>query len=90
MYLKGGNSSTRGRDANKCFLVVEIIDEAYVLISDGRSRKIEKPKKKKIKHLVHLGEGSKEINEKLQSKVPLTNKEIRKALNELNANKGEE
>ena len=82
--------ATHGRDANKCFLVVGIIDEAYVIISDGKSRKLEKPKKKKIKHLVPLSDGSKEITEKLLSEVPLTNKEIRKALNELNASKGEE
>ncbi len=82
--------ATRGRDAKKCFLVVGIVDEAYVLISDGRSRKLEKPKRKKIKHLTLLGEGNGEITRKLMSEVPVTNNEIHKALNELNASKGEE
>ncbi|MBE7092091.1 MAG: hypothetical protein E7365_02800 [Clostridiales bacterium] len=68
--------STRGRDANKCFLVVEIIDENFVLIADGKSRKIEKPKKKKIKHLVVLGQGDEEISAKLQNKETVTNKQV--------------
>lgn len=33
------------------FIIVDIIDENYVLITDGDLRKVEKPKKKKIKHL---------------------------------------
>lgn len=82
--------STRGRDAHKCFLVVGILDEAFVLISDGKSRKIEKPKKKKIKHLVLLGDGDNEITQMLQKKEAVTNKMIYGALKKINANKGEE
>lgn len=43
--------SKLGRDKDKVFTVVEILQEDYVLIADGVSRKIENPKKKKIKHL---------------------------------------
>lgn len=82
--------ATCGRDANKCFLVVGMLDEAFVLISDGKSRKIQKPKKKKIKHLLVLGEGDKEINEMLQGKQSVTNKQVYGAIKKLNANKGEE
>ncbi len=82
--------STAGRDAKKCFLVVGILDEQYVLISDGKLRKTDKPKKKKIKHLTSLGINHEEIKQKLTNKVPVTNKEIRSALNKINANKGEE
>ncbi len=40
-----------GRDKNRWMVVVEVIDEDYVLLADGKMRKVEKPKKKKIKHL---------------------------------------
>ena len=40
-----------GRDEKKLFLVVGIADENYVFIADGRSRKADAPKKKKIKHI---------------------------------------
>ncbi len=40
-----------GRDQGKLFFIVKIVDKDYVLISDGKSRKLDKPKLKKIKHL---------------------------------------
>ncbi len=43
--------SKAGRDINRKFVILKIIDENYVLISDGRLRKIDKPKLKKNKHL---------------------------------------
>lgn len=44
-------SSKVGRDKGKFFIVVGILDENHVYISDGDLRIIEKPKKKKLKHL---------------------------------------
>ena len=43
--------STQGRDAGRYFIVLEVIDDQFVLMADGQSRKIEHPKKKKVKHL---------------------------------------
>lgn len=40
-----------GRDNGNFFAVKEIAEEGYVLICDGKSRKLEKPKKKNVKHL---------------------------------------
>jgi ribosomal protein L14E/L6E/L27E len=82
--------STRGRDACKCFLVVGILDEAFVLIADGKCHKVDKPKKKKIKHLTILGDGDESINAKLQNKEAVTNKQVYGAIKKLNAKNGEE
>ena len=43
--------STQGRDEGRYFIVLEVIDENFVLMADGLTRKINHPKKKKIKHL---------------------------------------
>lgn len=43
--------SVAGHDSGKRFVVLEVIDEQYVLIADGKTRTVEKPKKKKNKHL---------------------------------------
>ena len=43
--------STQGRDAGRYFVVLQVIDDQFVLMADGLSRKIAHPKKKKIKHL---------------------------------------
>ena len=43
--------SRAGRDNGKIFLILEVIDEQYVHIVDGDLRKLNNPKKKKVKHL---------------------------------------
>lgn len=72
--------SKAGRDAGRKFIIVDDIDVTYVAIADGDLRRIEKPKKKKIKHLELTGVVVDFISEKLKQKVKVTNSEIRKAL----------
>ena len=40
-----------GRDSERLFIVVGILDENYVYIADGKSRRVDLPKKKKIRHI---------------------------------------
>ena len=72
--------SKAGRDFGKRFIIVNIIDSSYVNISDGDLRKIEKPKKKKIKHIELSNEIDIKIREKLVYKLEISNSEIRKIL----------
>lgn len=72
--------SKAGRDAGKIFIIVGIIDQSFVLISDGNLRRIESPKRKKIKHLEFTGTVIEPISEKFRSEMKVTNSEIRKAL----------
>lgn len=74
-------NSKAGRDIERPFVIISIIDESYVLISDGDLRKIEKPKKKKLKHLDLTGMVIDSLNKKLVDGLKVTNAEIRKALN---------
>ncbi len=48
--------SKSGRDKGECFIVYEILDDEYVLLVDGKLRKLDKPKKKKVKHLQKYNE----------------------------------
>ena len=43
--------STQGRDAGRYFIVLSVVDEQFVFMADGLTRKIDHPKKKKVKHL---------------------------------------
>lgn len=72
--------SLKGRDAGHAFVVYDIIDNEYVLIVDGKYHTLEKPKKKKIKHLNFKGEELPQIAEKLNLGKQLHNVEINKAL----------
>lgn len=77
--------ATAGRDANKKFIVTCIINDQYVYISDGDSRKILNPKKKKLKHL-HLTEFiSEEIAQGLLQNSVITNSVIKKYIKSLDS-----
>lgn len=71
--------STAGRERDNCFLVVDVQDN-FALISDGKSRKIDKPKKKKIKHLSSVIGHSDYAAEMLIKSKKVSNREIRKLL----------
>jgi len=72
--------SRAGRDAGRAFVVAKVIDDLYVEICDGDLRKVEKPKRKKIKHLNITDKFAEGLAEKLKNGDRITNAEIRKAL----------
>ena len=43
--------SRQGRDAGRCFVILQVVDDQFVLMADGLTRKLDHPKKKKVKHL---------------------------------------
>ncbi|ACL75159.1 KOW domain-containing RNA-binding protein [Ruminiclostridium cellulolyticum] len=76
--------SKAGRDEGKIFVVTGLIDDSYVLISDGNSRRLENPKKKKLKHLIITDNVIEAIAQKISSGEKCTNAEVRKAIVEYN------
>ncbi|MCR1898645.1 KOW domain-containing RNA-binding protein [Irregularibacter muris] len=78
--------SLAGRDKGKFMVVMEKIDSQYVHISDGDIRKVDKAKKKKVKHLRKTNHIISTINKKLETGQKINNAEIRKKLKELGYN----
>lgn len=72
--------SIAGRDVGKYFIIVKVINDKYVLISDGKLRTEEKPKKKKLKHLFVTDIIAYELKNSLLSNNNVTNAMIRKFL----------
>ncbi|MCL2365552.1 MAG: KOW domain-containing RNA-binding protein [Oscillospiraceae bacterium] len=68
-----------GRDAGKRFIVIETENE-YSFLVDGKGRRVEKPKRKKNKHVKVEGKLSGPIAEKLIVGERVTNSEIRRVL----------
>ena len=68
--------ATAGREQGKYFFVLET-DGEYLLLADGKSRRIEAPKRKKQKHVRFIAESA---AEKIRSKEKITNSELRKAI----------
>ena len=65
--------SAAGHDKNSVFAVIGFADGEHALIADGKRRKLEKPKKKKLKHLIPIG-----ILER--DNPPQTNRQLKKIL----------
>jgi len=68
-----------GRDKGKYFFVVDTAGE-YVMIADGRYRKLEQPKKKKQKHLQLIQKASSGVAAKICSGDKVLNSELRREL----------
>ena len=73
--------SEAGRDRDGLFLVLEKQGE-YCFIADGRGRRAEKPKKKKLKHLRSTGETAASLKSKIELGEKPTNTEIRNCIRE--------
>lgn len=79
--------SKSGRDVNRHFLVIDIIDKEYVYIADGDLRKIEKPKKKKLKHLCFTDTIAQEIRKLLIAGDKVSNSKVKSFLRSKDTNK---
>ena len=71
--------SLSGRDKEQLFYVLELQDE-YVLYADGKSRRIEHPKRKKKKHIKYVARVDSRVAEKLRAGDKVLNSELRKDL----------
>ncbi|MBU3146445.1 RNA-binding protein [Clostridium sp. CF012] len=59
------------------FIVVGILNSEYVYIADGDLRKIEKPKKKKVRHLDLTNTVAEEVKDLILSEKEVTNSKIK-------------
>ena len=64
-------------------MVYQIIDDNFVLIANGKTRKLEKPKLKKIKHLSKMNKKSDVIDSLDKNDLQSQNKKIRNVIFEL-------
>ncbi|HLV09943.1 MAG TPA: hypothetical protein VKY40_07035 [Halanaerobiales bacterium] len=72
--------STAGRDSGKHYLVVGIIDEKHVELADGDKKKINKAKKKNMKHIRSTGFIDKELSIWLLNGKRVRNEDLKKCL----------
>ena len=71
--------SKAGRDQGQLFYVIDA-DEQYVYLADGKSRRLEKPKRKKRKHIAQIPRTESRIAEKIRNGEKVLNSELRKEL----------
>ena len=71
--------SIAGRDAGSLFFVLATEGD-FLLLADGRRRRVESPKRKRRKHVELVQEGGGPAANKIRSSEKITNSELRKAL----------
>ena len=71
--------SKAGRDAGSCFYVVAV-EDAYVFLADGKGRTLDKPKRKKRRHIEKVLRSETRVAEKLRSGDKVLNGELRRDL----------
>lgn len=76
--------SKQGRDSGRYYAVIEIVDDTYVKIADGKLRRVKSPKLKKVKHLKTKGDMLDKISEKLKQNAQVFDTELRSALRPYN------
>ena len=81
--------SKNGRDAGKMFFVVAL-DGEYAMIADGKGRRLEKPKRKKARHVCYVSQSDSRAAVKLRAGERTTNSELRRALAEFKTARGGE
>ena len=72
-------TSTAGRDKGEAFFVLATEGD-FLLLADGRRRRVESPKRKRRKHVELVQEGSGPAADKIRSSEKITNSELRKAI----------
>ena len=72
--------SGAGRDKGKLFVVLDV-DGEYLLLADGKSRKLESPKRKKRRHALFVAaDDENRLAKKIKGGEKITNSELRRAL----------
>ena len=71
--------SNAGHDKGKLFVVLAVEGE-FLLLADGKSRKVESPKRKKRRHVLFVSAEETRLAEKIKSEEKITNSELRRTL----------
>ena len=71
--------SEAGRDKGKLFCVLAVEGE-YLLLADGKSRKVEAPKRKKRRQASFFSAENTRLAEKIKSGEKISNSELRRTL----------
>ena len=71
--------SDAGRDKGKLFVVLAVEGE-YLLLADGKTRRVEDPKRKKRRHVLFVAAEETRVSEKIKNNEKITNSEIRRTL----------
>jgi len=71
---------TKGREQNQFAIIINMMDDRYVLLADGEKRKYDRPKKKNVLHIELTPFVSSEVKNSLLETNRVSNGKLRFAL----------
>jgi ribosomal protein L14E/L6E/L27E len=71
--------ATAGREKGKLFYVMETEGD-FLMLADGKSRRVEAPKRKKRKHARFIADTDDRVAAKIRENEKVTNSELRKSI----------
>ena len=71
--------SLAGHDKGHLYVILSV-DGEYVYLADGKTRRADRPKKKKIRHIQPDFHVDTEIREKLDLAVPIRDEDLKRAI----------
>lgn len=74
--------SRSGRDKGRLMMVLDT-DAEYLLLADGRLRRVESPKRKKRRHVRFVAHSQGDAAQRLREGSKLSNSDVRRALSEI-------
>lgn len=78
-YIGCFATSIAGHDHNNIYVIIDSDDE-YVYLVDGKIRKVNNPKKKKLKHVQLIKRTDDTIAGRINNNVALSNEDIKYAI----------
>ena len=78
-YIVCFATSIAGHDHNNIYVIIDADDE-YVYLVDGKIRKVNNPKKKKLKHVQLIKRTDDTITGRINNNVALSNEDIKYAI----------
>ena len=78
-YIGCFATSIAGHDHNNIYVIIDADDE-YVYLVDGKIRKVNNPKKKKLKHVQLIKRTDDTIAGSINNNVALSNEDIKYAI----------
>ncbi|MEW6725600.1 KOW domain-containing RNA-binding protein [Desulforudis sp. 1088] len=72
--------SVAGRDEGQFYIVLATVGDNTVLLTDGLRRKVDRPKRKNVKHIKIVSHADEEIKAKLAEGLKVTDADVRKIL----------
>jgi large subunit ribosomal protein L14e len=72
--------SIAGRDKGRLFIITAVADDNHVMVADGDIRRVEKPKKKKLKHLALTEKTAEVLAETFRNRKKPLDADLREAI----------